>query len=502
VLGLQLTARPIGAQQALSDEDSGSPAGVTQAVIAQGMAPMPGAELAWRVVRDTAEPFGETVAQARALGFAFADDGPILLTDEGTGLQTRLGLFEAAFTPDGASQRRESLDDDARTYVRIALVPAESATDPGGDELLYAGDPFAAPGGNRDLDLVKGNLYDGTDGIGAAGESPVLIYVAEGEIEATADDGTNVTLATGEAAALAGPVQLRSNQTTGNGSTYIAAVIGEAVPAAGDQQVVVDQPGGGDAGQDAVGRIIVLTEFCPPGISAAEAADTAQGDPCFGGDPVTSMSVVATNLTTGDFFTVGADANGTVALSDIPAGDYELVIDAGPPFGETVGDCGGQDQSAGLPVVSVAGSIASLSLPAGKEYLCVTRTVQPAGEIESPSTGSLTAIFYACPDGMTLDTLDPSQCSPLSGNFNAGFEGGPEALSNFTADFDGVAFTWSGLPVDDGVLYSLAVWDFPAGYASYAFSSDGGPVMLPAAGGYVLTADQPSHTVEVFFFSA
>src|SRR5437867_10141318 len=49
-----------------------SPARVGQAVIAQGVAEMPAAQIAWRVVQDTADVPGEAEYEGRALGFAVA----------------------------------------------------------------------------------------------------------------------------------------------------------------------------------------------------------------------------------------------------------------------------------------------------------------------------------------------------------------------------------------------------------------------------------------------
>src|SRR5687768_7079330 len=58
-----------------------SAAGENIEVIAQGISAFGGGEIAWRLVEDTAEPIGEAGFEERALGFAVATDGAILLTD-------------------------------------------------------------------------------------------------------------------------------------------------------------------------------------------------------------------------------------------------------------------------------------------------------------------------------------------------------------------------------------------------------------------------------------
>ena len=164
--GLGIAALLPGAAAAADEANAPSPAGPTAAVIAHGVAPMPAAEVAWRVVDDTAEPLGEAPVEEHALGFALAREDAVLLADETTGARTRLAAGEAAFVTDGAQQRRESLGAEDTALYHLALVPATEAEDAGGDVLVFAGKPFAAPAGEHDLDLVRGHLLaEQTDGL-------------------------------------------------------------------------------------------------------------------------------------------------------------------------------------------------------------------------------------------------------------------------------------------------------------------------------------------------
>src|SRR4051794_12574879 len=123
VVLLSLFLAAPGIQQvAASDANDPSPSSVLNAVIAHGVAPMPADSIAWRVVRDTAEPTGQAEFEARALGFAVATNDDVLVTDEATGYRDRIAPREALFTQDQVMQLRESLGADATPYDRIAIV--------------------------------------------------------------------------------------------------------------------------------------------------------------------------------------------------------------------------------------------------------------------------------------------------------------------------------------------------------------------------------------------
>jgi hypothetical protein len=501
-----------GNDNASDDPNAASPAGAHAEVIAQGVGTIPADQVAWRLVQDTAEPVGEAEFQERALGFAIAESDALLLTDESDGARVRLAPGEAAFVDDGTSQRRESLGSGNSAYWRIGLVAAGDAQDAGGDTLVYGGDAFAVPAGDRDLDLVAARL-DAKQATTVASAFPVLVIVASGTATVSpVAGGQGTDLDRGEATAVDGSVKLTSSK---NGTRILVAVVGVSVPAAGIEaggtpaagDDDASTQGGGDASGTGNGKIIVRSELCPPGVTADEASDDSAGDACFGGDPVVGMTVTAQNQETGETYFGEVSANGSAALDPLPAGSYAVSFETGDQYGETLGICGGQDQSADLPTEPFDGNSVELDLPADREYDCETRTLSlgddTGGGSDEAVTGTVTATFYACPDGMTFETLDTSQCDVITDGFDFGFQGDVNVhLSDATPSGDG--YVWSGLDsiyADNGdpVTWSHIVYSYPAGYDWIAYSYDGGPVMEPHAGGFTFTADQPEHTVDVYF---
>lgn len=142
-----------------------------------------GQPVAWRVVSDVAEVAPDAAFERRALGFAVNTSifTPLLVTDEATGTAFRLLPGEAAFTPDGVVQRRESLGGGAESYLRIALVPGAQANDAGGDRLRFAGPSFAAPAGIVTLALVRAQLGVGDAVSLPASSGDALVIVEQGE---------------------------------------------------------------------------------------------------------------------------------------------------------------------------------------------------------------------------------------------------------------------------------------------------------------------------------
>jgi hypothetical protein len=145
----------------------------------------PGSPIAWRIVRDVAEPMPEAPFERRALGFAVATSPftALLVTDQATGSAYRLTPGEASFVRDGTWQRREVLHERPDAYLRIGLVPASEAEDAGGDRLLFAGPAFDAPAGTVTLALSRAELAAG-DAIGLPpGAGETLVLVEQGEVE-------------------------------------------------------------------------------------------------------------------------------------------------------------------------------------------------------------------------------------------------------------------------------------------------------------------------------
>ncbi|MDP9368809.1 MAG: hypothetical protein M3Q03_11130 [Chloroflexota bacterium] len=207
--------------------DAPSPAEGHAEVIAQGVSGMPANSIAWRVVTDSAELQEDAPIEERALGFALADEEAIVVNDLSFGTQARLASGEATFVPNGVQQQRAALGDANTTYQRIALVPAENADDAGGDDLVFAGDAFNAPDGNRDLDLVR-DVLDPDESTDLANTGfPALVMVIAGEVEVEADGEDPETVSAGDAATFEGDLTLSAVGETG--AIFVAAVIGPEV---------------------------------------------------------------------------------------------------------------------------------------------------------------------------------------------------------------------------------------------------------------------------------
>lgn len=467
-------------------------------VIAQGVDSLAGDSMAWRVVRDSAPPAGEAGFEERALGFAIATDGSLLLTDDATGARTLLSPGEAAFTTEGMLQSRESTGGEATPYLRVALVAASEASNGNGDEVLYAGDAFTAPAGEYEIELIGVKLAP-NEATQVPATSSSLVFVSEGSVDVGAE-----TLGAGEATTVTGPVQLQAGADAAR--VYVGAIgsrLGDRIVTGGPSAPTATPASEEDGG---VGRIVVISELCPAGVTAEQAASTENGDPCFGGGAVTDMNVQVVDTETGESIARDIDpANASAAFQGLPPGTYDVIFATGEGLGETVGTCGGQDSSADLPVVDVTGSSVQLDLPADREYLCVTRTVQLDDTL--PTGGLLSATFFTCPAGMTADTIDQSQCTQVTDGFDFGFQGDVSTGDLHLADAllgDGT-YIWSDLPIapdaNSGPSFSPIAYAYPDGYNALGISTDGGPVLAQHAGGYVITHDHQSFVLAVYFFA-
>jgi hypothetical protein len=128
-------------------------------VYASGISAIPTEELVWRLVADRASPIGDGEPLERALGFAMATSGPIRIFDDAAGTEMYLQMGESAFVREAAFERRESLNQHPTPYLRIGLVPPVDASYTAGGGLIYASrERFAAPAGERLIELVGATL--------------------------------------------------------------------------------------------------------------------------------------------------------------------------------------------------------------------------------------------------------------------------------------------------------------------------------------------------------
>jgi hypothetical protein len=201
-------------------------------VIAQGVAAMPAEHIAWRITRASVAQTVERAARVPP-GFVLVADGALAVNDLVTGAQVRLEGDEATFLRAGAEVQEAPLDGGAASLYRIDLVAAASANDAQGDEILFVGQPFASPGGSRELELARDILDPDESAVLAPGDAAgsVLFLVTGGAVELTpVDDDTAapVTLPQGQAVALGADVDVRATDPAG--ASFVTARIGPEVP--------------------------------------------------------------------------------------------------------------------------------------------------------------------------------------------------------------------------------------------------------------------------------
>ncbi len=233
VVALLMLGSVLGAAAARQvDNDTSSPAEGYAEVIAQGVAGMPGDEIAWRVTAVSAPRPADAAAQD-ALGFVLAEEDALLLNDLDSGGQARLAAGEAAFVPARIRQQQIALSDGPVAYYRINLVNAASADAAGDDELIFGGESFTAPEGNHDIDLLRDVLEEDEEAeldLGSE-DAPAVLLVTSGSVEILSSDDTAAEpnpLSAGEAVDVAGSVIVRA--TDPDGATFVSGVIGPEVP--------------------------------------------------------------------------------------------------------------------------------------------------------------------------------------------------------------------------------------------------------------------------------
>ncbi|MCC6315754.1 MAG: hypothetical protein IT337_17285 [Thermomicrobiales bacterium] len=304
-------------------------------VIAQGVAALPPGDVVWRTVRARAAPADQAAFEERPLGFVLATMGSLLLTDEQSGAQVRLGPGEAALTAGGTAQRRSSLGSDPVSYLSIELVPADAPLPPDESTVLQPGQPFAAPTGLRDLDLladvVSGDEHSTVPDTG----NKSVILITDGTANVGEPNGQTVTLLAGEAAGFSGALEVGAASDGGVGSTaFVAALIGPEVPpapppaAAAHATVAPASAETPEVVATETGSVTVQDFTCPPGMTTETFAAAACAPAIDDFDITLSGPALAEPLTLGD--ATATDAG--FVWDDLPPGEYRIA-EAAPPTG-------------------------------------------------------------------------------------------------------------------------------------------------------------------------
>jgi Bacterial TSP3 repeat len=478
-------------------------------VVAQGVAALPTGEIVWRVAYHEARLPEDAPRVERDLGFLVADQGPVLLTDEGAGTRTHLAPGEAAFVYAGTEQRRASTAGRPVGYYALDLVPAAEAGDVGTAPpgiAVFASSPFAAPAGEHDLDLVRDVLATDETATLPAGAIPTLVVATAGTLEVAGEAGEPTPLNVGQATAVAGAATVRATGLAG--ATFVAAVVRPvgaapatpvASPAATPLATPVATPvGTPDATPEATGPgVIEVTLFaCPPEASPAD----FDPDQCDGDAAVVDLTIAV--LGTGENERDLDDAERSAATarwSGLPFGTYLLRatgfaegygrffvadlegLNSPPEEGYTAGPNEGY-----LVPLSVASSVARLEVFAfaGGEEAPAEPTAEPGA-----GTGEVAYEVFACPVGITVEAVDPAACEPATEGAVVALSGGglEEPLTGDQALPDEAGRpTWRGLAPGEYVFSH----GLPEGFVTYTIPESPIVTLLEDGSGYAVTVEE------------
>jgi hypothetical protein len=432
-------------------------------------------------VQDTAEPNEDAQPEQRALGFTLADEDAIVVNDLDTGAQSRLAPGEAVFVANGATQHRASLSNDDVPYYRLALVSADEANDDGGDSLLFAGDGFDAPDGNRDIDLVRDVLATDESTEIADSGYPVLILATQGEIEVASDGNLGETLAAGDAAEFSGDLTITG--TSQDDAAFVAAVIGPDVPApprfSGTVTLGIYTCPADVTEDDLVGGDQDVLDSC----EALEDAEEAGFDANLVNEDGDEIPFSETIPGTGD-------AAGTYLWNLLPFGEYTLPQPESLPEGYTTAVYFDAD----LNLMETGGVTISRDDPDARINLYLV----------SEGTASITVRVYNCPPAMTPETMVGDFCDAAEGEYEIEITGDDDlSLDLSDAETDGNTHVWSDLPLSDEgeATFTVTETTLPAGYTTFVIvGSEVGEPGSPYE--TTLSTDQPDAELSIYNFQS
>ena len=255
--------------RALQSDEIFSPASGHAQIIAQGVAAVPD-EAVWRVVFHSINPGSAPELPAAGPGFILVDTGGVLVDESGSSVL--LAPAEAVFHSTPTSQLVPIGERPAGVFT-LDVVPPEEAEDVGGGLPVFASEPFEAPKGMRDIDLVRDLLEPGESTTIIGNEAPVLVLVTLGAVRAEATDGSAASLRVGEAATFSGDIVLTAEGQAP--STIAAAVIGREAPLG----AAAATPGATPV-PESVGSVQVAVYACPPLVDTDQASSgTCLRDP-------------------------------------------------------------------------------------------------------------------------------------------------------------------------------------------------------------------------------
>lgn len=319
VLVLAMVLLPVagGIGRAWQEGEIFSPASGHAQVIAQGVGEL-SPDSAWRVVFHSVAPGSPVDLATGGSGFLLTDTGGVVATVAGQ--ETLLAPAEAAFV-DGNDVSLTAVGNRAAGVFTVEAVAADQAGEPGSGIAVFASDPFAAPAGTRDLDLVRDRLEPGESTTVVGAQAPVLVLVTLGSVSAQAADGTAADLQVGEAATLSGDVVITADGQAP--ATFVAAVIGREVglPSTGATPGASPVPG-------AAGSIQLAVHACPADLRPRDASP----ETCPLDQAAALFELVS--VESGEDLGPSRERDGQPAWSGLATGDYILrAAEYGEGFG-------------------------------------------------------------------------------------------------------------------------------------------------------------------------
>ncbi len=441
---LLLPAR-IGLAQGDPGENPIAPATGAAAVVAQGVSGLPADDVIWIAQTLTADQALGPV-QVGGPGFVVADKAAVMLTDANGGVSL-LARGETAFVP-AAGAEVAALGEKADAFKLISISDASVDA----DDVLFAGLPFAAPEGDRDINLVRVVLKADEDAEIANGEAPAAVLVLKGSVTVENEDGNSVKLTAGKAGQQSGDLVVTSTGTLA--ATVLIAVIGSELDLGGGigaQSTTAPTP---TQPVLASGSITYVTYLCPDVDNVADATTTTCNATSDLGPGYFSLSGGRLDGAQGP-----SSMNGVWGWSGLAPGPYALNLVTYPD---------GYDSMAidVVPGVSRSGDSISVSLPAEGSVSINIYLFKPSAGSTPGGTALVGVSLYECPVGSSVDPdeLDATVCTDV------------DSFGSYT-----LTLTDPALGVDLGVADMVEIQPQPSLGGDYQWQN-------LAAGTYTVTA--------------
>ena len=196
------------------------------AVIAHGVEQFPTREVAWQITAERAALPSRSTASYRPPGFVLAEAGVVAVTGSNGLLLARVAPGEADWIPSDRQTAIVSLEQQATSYVAIALLPA---ADVSAADAVLASRAFTLPrNATFDVVLVRDALNRNDESEIDTGDVPGLLLVTSGTVTVEEGNGETVDLAAGDAAEIAGEAVVVG--TSRGLATFVVAQLGPQVP--------------------------------------------------------------------------------------------------------------------------------------------------------------------------------------------------------------------------------------------------------------------------------